>query len=302
MTSAPPPFGHPGPPPASPELPEGVVASPAPPGGGPTPSRRDAGGLPNFPWWGWIPAFVIALAGSTTVAALLAAVSGSDLAEDLPTGIVVGATFVQGALLVVMSVVFGRMGEPSAGPGAFGLRRSPFWSGLGWAVLAWAGFFALGLAYQIAFDINEQDDLAKDLGAHEDALKLIGVAFLVLVIAPVTEEIFFRGFMFQALWRRFGLPAGVIGTGIAFGLVHGFGSPLVFLPLLAVLGGLLCVLFKITGSLLPCIGLHCFNNAMALSVSLEWEWWQVLATITLVPAVLVTLLSRVSDLRVAPAR
>jgi uncharacterized protein len=301
MSSAPPPFGHPGPPPASPELPEGIVASPAPPPAAVPPAAESAHRLPDFPWWGWIPTFVIAFAGSSFAAAVLAVISGADL-EDLPTGVIVGATLVQGTLLVAMSVVFGRMGEPGAGPAAFGLRRSPFWSGLGWAFLGFMFFFLLGLAYQAVFDISEQDDLAKDLGAEESALKLAGVALLVLVVAPISEEFFFRGFMFQALWRRFGFVAGVVATGLAFGLVHAFGSPIVFLPLLAVLGAMLCLLFRVTGSLLPCIGLHAFNNAAALSFSLEWEAWQVLLTLIAAPTVVVFAVSRFSALRVAPAR
>ena len=39
-----------------------------------------------------------------------------------------------------------------------------------------------------------------------------------------------------------------------------------------VLGGVLCLIYWKTGSLLPCIALHALNNALAFGVSQHWGW------------------------------
>jgi uncharacterized protein len=41
---------------------------------------------------------------------------------------------------------------------------------------------------------------------------------------------------------------------------------------LGVFGFLLCLLRERTGSLYPCIVLHCANNSLAFGVSQDWGW------------------------------
>jgi membrane protease YdiL (CAAX protease family) len=78
-------------------------------------------------------------------------------------------------------------------------------------------------------------------------------------------------------------------TGLAFGLVHVFGSPLVFIVPLAFLGAMLCLLRERTGSLYPGIALHCFNNSVALSSSEHWSW-QVPVVLVGAPALIALLI------------
>lgn len=41
-----------------------------------------------------------------------------------------------------------------------------------------------------------------------------------MVVAPICEELFFRGMLFPAIAKRFGLWAGIVLSAIVFGLVH----------------------------------------------------------------------------------
>jgi membrane protease YdiL (CAAX protease family) len=41
---------------------------------------------------------------------------------------------------------------------------------------------------------------------------------------------------------------------------------------LAAFGVALCLLYAKTGSLYPCIGLHCANNSVAFGVTQNWSW------------------------------
>jgi CAAX protease family protein len=263
MTSPPFPFQHPGPPPDRPELPAGVDRPPLPP-----PSPRDA--LPRWAPWapfaGLLLTLVIAIAGATVIA-VIAQLGGADIADHTPPGVTIGGTLIQDAGLVLSAIIFARItaGRPTAGQ--FGLRPVAIGRAVGWIAMTWVAFWLLSSLYAAAFDVTQQDNLPKELGANDSTLNLVAVAFLVCLVAPVCEELFFRGFCFIALRRWLGLAGGAVSTGVIFGLVHLGSADAVFLPPLALLGFLLCLLYHRTGSLLPCMALHSLNNAIALAVT-----------------------------------
>jgi membrane protease YdiL (CAAX protease family) len=41
-----------------------------------------------------------------------------------------------------------------------------------------------------------------------------------IVIAPLSEELFFRGVLFRAVRDRYGLVSGLLASGVGFGLIH----------------------------------------------------------------------------------
>ena len=113
--------------------------------------------------------------------------------------------------------------------------------------------------------------------------------------APIAEEFFFRGFLFPAVWRAIGMwPAAIIG-GMMFGAVHAGGTDAKFLVPLAVFGLLLCLIYRYSGSLLPCMALHAVNNATALGVTLGWQWWQVIIGIVAAPCLVLAIVHPFSD-------
>ena len=77
------------------------------------------------------------------------------------------------------------------------------------------------------------------------------------IFGPVAEEIFFRGFLYPAAKKKWGIFAAIMGTSFIFSLLH---SHLVgFLPIMA-LGVLLTYLYEKTGSLLVPITVHVMHN------------------------------------------
>ncbi len=97
------------------------------------------------------------------------------------------------------------------------------------------------------------------------------------VLAPIAEEILFRGYVFPALRNWRGTGPAVIVTGLLFGLLHVVSSPAYALVPLTLFGGLLCVLYLKTRSLYPCIALHSVNNCIAFGGAPEVGWtWQIL--------------------------
>lgn len=85
-------------------------------------------------------------------------------------------------------------------------------------------------------------------------LSLLGGA----IFTPLGEEILFRGIVANAL-NRYGAFAGIVLSAIIFGLAHGVS---VILPIAIMVGLLTAVLFRATGSIWPCVILHCVYNGM----------------------------------------
>jgi membrane protease YdiL (CAAX protease family) len=300
--------------PPRPEVPDGVEPSAPPPGWAPPQpptlpprpprppgplERGDA--LPPFAPWAPFAALAIAYSLAIFAAVIFAGVveaAGGDVrGDDLPSGVIIAATIVQDGLLVVLAIVFARVSGVLPTPAIFGLRRIPIGRGLAYAFGAFVAFYIFTFVWTLALDATQEDDLAQELGAEDSSTNLLLVAFLVAIVAPIAEEIFFRGFLFPALWRWRGWIFGAVASGLVFGLVHATGTPIVFLVPLSVLGFLLCALYKYTGSLLPGMGVHAFNNSFALGVTLHWEWWQVLLAIIAAPAIVVWIGSQLADWR-----
>ncbi len=93
----------------------------------------------------------------------------------------------------------------------------------------------------------------------------LGQFFLVLiagaVIAPIIEEIFFRGYVFTAACRTYGVIPAFILSALLFSLAHLNLQALIPILLIAVL---FCFAYWKTGSLVPSIIAHMMNNALAL--------------------------------------
>jgi uncharacterized protein len=77
------------------------------------------------------------------------------------------------------------------------------------------------------------------------------------IFGPIAEEVFFRGFMYPAVKKKWGVIAGILGTSVIFSLLH--AHIVGFLPILA-LGVLLAYLYEKTGSLLVPMAVHMMHN------------------------------------------
>jgi len=233
-----------------------------------------------------IAAFAAAIVGYVVIG-IIGSVAGAGL-DDPPPAVQISATVFQDLCLIGSALLFARLAvRPRAWQ--FGLRPTRFWPALGLVVAAWLAFIIFSAIWVSALGISERDDLPDQLGASESTVALLAVAFLVCVVAPIAEEFFFRGYFFTALrsWKG-PWPAAVL-TGIVFGGIHAGSAPVGYLVPLALLGFILCLLYWKTGSLYPCIVLHCINNSIAFGVSQHWNW-QIVVVIVASIAVIALLL------------
>lgn len=108
----------------------------------------------------------------------------------------------------------------------------------------------------------ENQDLVNMMAEGNSTSLLVALGFSAVIIAPVTEEIAFRGFLYNILRQRCGIIAATIASSLFFSVIH---TSLVQEPALFIFGCLQCYLFEKTNSIIIPIIFHmCFN---ALSVS-----------------------------------
>jgi membrane protease YdiL (CAAX protease family) len=92
----------------------------------------------------------------------------------------------------------------------------------------------------------------------------VAVVFLVLIVvvgAPIVEELFYRGLWYRSVERRFDTTVAIIGTSVLFGAIH--LQPYDLFPL-ALFGLLAALLVARTGRLGPAIWAHVAFNLTAV--------------------------------------
>ncbi|MDD5729152.1 MAG: type II CAAX endopeptidase family protein [Victivallales bacterium] len=94
---------------------------------------------------------------------------------------------------------------------------------------------------------------------------LAAVCAGIIILAPFTEELVFRRFVFGFLAPRCGFTAALLLTALVFALIH---FSLYSFPALFILGIAFQLIYLKFGSLYPAIFMHAFNNAIATAVIL----------------------------------
>ncbi len=138
-----------------------------------------------------------------------------------------------------------------------GARRFEVPSALLWMFVAVVAYLAIAILYTTLFGEPKQEDIAESFGT------LPAQILLIVVAAPISEEVCFRGMLYGGLRER--LPrfgAALIG-GLIFGGLHAL-TGLSAVPPLMVFGIVLCLLYEKTGAIWPGIMLHMLNNSFAL--------------------------------------
>ncbi|GAC1440090.1 MAG: hypothetical protein NVSMB51_18910 [Solirubrobacteraceae bacterium] len=224
------------------------------------------------PWSGplaLIFALGVTLVGASIVAGVAAA-TGADLQHPPPV-VDILSTLIQDGALVAVAILFAlRVGRPTAEQ--FGLRPTRGWPAARLVVGGWGAFLLFSFGWTRLLDLHDKQKIVEQLGANDSAVALVAVCTLTCVVAPLCEEFFFRGYFFTAVsnWRGW-LPAAVI-CGLVFGAIHAGSSPVGYLLPLALFGFGLCLLYRRTRSLYPCIALHALNNSVAFGVTEHWDW------------------------------
>ena len=152
----------------------------------------------------------------------------------------------------------------------FALHRPASWKrALGLAAVCLGLIYVGSLAYTGLlsllgdFDATEEQGLVPDEWDPSRAAPFIAFFLMVTVLAPIVEELTYRGLGFS-LFAPYGVVLAIVATGALFGVTHGL---LIGLPVLTFFGIVIAWLRAKTGSVYPGILLHAVFNGVALLVS-----------------------------------
>ncbi len=138
-------------------------------------------------------------------------------------------------------------------------------TGLGWGVVAWIGSTAMLV---IAAWLLERLGMPPEPGAAELAIQRLDpwlIILAVVILAPIAEEIFFRGVVFNAWLREGGRAFAYIGSAALFAVIH---VSLVSLVPIFFLGLALAWVYERSGNLLAPIAMHATVNGISVALTL----------------------------------
>lgn len=143
-------------------------------------------------------------------------------------------------------------------------RPASWWRAAGISALVLVAVFIASAAVAPFGNAEKEQGL---IPTHFDSHRIAqfaAFAAVVTVIAPIVEEVMFRGVGYGLL-EQYGRTAAVLAVGIAFALVHGLVPGF---PVIATFGIGLAYLRSRTESIYPCIILHASFNALGLTLGI----------------------------------
>jgi membrane protease YdiL (CAAX protease family) len=153
-------------------------------------------------------------------------------------------------------------------------HQQPFWKSLGWkkptarqvaGYLAGGGGLAVAISVALAMRPDPQGFPLEQLLNSRTACYAIG-AFAVAV-APVVEEVVFRGLLFAILERTVGMRFAVVTTAILFAGLHipEYWHAWNHMLMILAVGMIFSLARGMTGSLAPSIILHIGYNSLMIA-------------------------------------
>jgi CAAX protease family protein len=226
------------------------------------PAGGDGGALPGATWRPVeaVPVFFIALLGTALLSVPISLAGSCSARYDL--AVLAGEVALGGTVLWWVAAIkrtpVRALGTP---PRPLGDLVAGLLVGLALVVVA---AVILAVVQRLATEIlgHPPKEPQQVVGCvRGTALALLGP--IVVIAAPLGEELFFRGFLYQGLRRRFSVWPAAILSGIFFGLVHFGGIAfLLIVPSLTAVGIGLALVFERRKSLLASMAAHAAFNVV----------------------------------------
>lgn len=202
-----------------PDAPGGEPPGPAFTSEGPPPD----GGNPEeeYPFWGWADVFLLAGLAVPVIllvsAIIAAAAYATQWVPRFRAVVPLAATFLFYGFYIVLMWLY------------FRLRyRRPLFSSLGWVSprplrihpITWGVITAIGaVVFGVALRTPDVKTPLDQLMADPVSIALMSI--FAVTLAPVFEELLFRGLLFPLIARSLGAVAGAVLAALPFALLHG---------------------------------------------------------------------------------
>jgi membrane protease YdiL (CAAX protease family) len=218
--------------------------------------------------------FAVGFGGSLIAGGAYLSATGRETADDIP---------LSALALLQIPLWVGLFGVPLVATGIkgrgpvedLGLRARPGDVPVGLLVGALTQLVLIPLLYVpvlwLLRDID-REEISEDARRLTDQAHGGGVLLLVLVVvicAPIAEEVFYRGLLLRALEPRLGRVGGLLTQAGVFGLSH---FQAIQFPALVLFGLVAGILAQRTGRLGPGIAAHMAFNGTAVFTLLALDW------------------------------
>jgi membrane protease YdiL (CAAX protease family) len=234
----------------------------------------------SFPDLGWLDAATflalcyLAVFLSITLAQLL-----SKAFNIGDTEFAILANFsMQGSLLLSMAYLGKKLpttyGTPHTRPDALPIRKAILH-----AIFAFVKFLPLiwvvnslsqHFLESLGAEIDQQEPVKQILSALQGSpLKFAALAFGAVVLAPIAEELLFRGFLYRYFLNKMTMLQAAVLSSVLFAAIHMHIAS--FLPLFC-LGFLFAHAYQATGNIVAPIFFHGLFNATTISLMLLTPW------------------------------
>jgi membrane protease YdiL (CAAX protease family) len=144
-------------------------------------------------------------------------------------------------------------------------RPTSWWRALRIGVAIAIGMTVLSVLLEPVLHPGREQGVTPDVWRPDHAAQYVANGLVICIVAPIVEELTFRGLGFSLL-VRFGKWTAIILVGIAFGLAHGLVEAF---PFLAAFGAGLAYLRSRVDSVYPAMIVHGLFNATALIVAVS---------------------------------
>ena len=115
----------------------------------------------------------------------------------------------------------------------------------------------------------EEQELVRAFVETDDMLLRVLIIIAAAIVAPVVEEILFRGFIYGVIKRYTDAPFAALISGLFFAIIHMHTGSLLPLWVLALF---FCAAYEFTGCLLAPMILHAiFNSTSLIAMMMGWN-------------------------------
>ncbi len=185
-------------------------------------------------------------------------------AQSMPTLVIVGYAI---GIICAIAILYRRLRANKLSWSALGFKRFQTRKAILYFIGFYAIMFGLLLIVAVAAFVISGGDGTSDVARAKRQISTIGLwpFFMTsVIVAPIIEEVIFRGILFKTFMQKHGLAFSIIASGLLFAIFH--VNPIHALAVLPI-GFYLSFMYYKLDSIIPGILLHASWNLLVMSVS-----------------------------------
>ena len=232
----------------------------------------DARPTATWSWWEGTAVYVVSFVVGGLATVPILSLLGDD--EDLAT---IASTTVA-AIAIIGILVAWLANSHRSWRNILGFPPRGGWSreiltSIGFGLLLYPAIvFVVGIVVSLILQVfaGETPQAPEQVAPDQSPVGVAITAVYALLVAPVHEELFFRGILFRAVRDRYGLLRGLLATGFGFALIHYLEAPwqdaLLLIGVMFFNGIVLAWWYERRGTIVAPVVAHVVFNVIGLSL------------------------------------